>query len=65
VLAPRPGVELDLKWTILNRISSGDTVVEERIQGGTHRGPFMDVAPTGKRIRARGLTIYVIKDGRI
>jgi steroid delta-isomerase-like uncharacterized protein len=55
----------DLKWTILNRIASGDMVVEEWIQEGTHRGPFMGLAPTGKRIRARGITVYEVRDGRI
>jgi steroid delta-isomerase-like uncharacterized protein len=55
----------DLKWTILNRVSSGELLVEEWVQEGTHLGTFMGVAPTGKRIRARGITVYVIRDGRI
>lgn len=64
-LAPVMTAFPDLRWTILNRISQGDLVVEEWIQEGTHMAPFMGVPPTGKRIRAHGITVYVIRDGHI
>lgn len=64
-LAPVMTAFPDLRWTILNRISQGNMLVEEWVQEGTHKGTFMGVPPTGKRIRARGITVYVVRDGQI
>jgi predicted ester cyclase len=32
---------------------------------GTHRGPFRDIAPTGKVINFRFLDIFRLRDGKI
>lgn len=32
---------------------------------GTHRGPLMGIAPTGKKIRIRGLQISKFRDGKM
>jgi predicted ester cyclase len=46
-------------------IAEGDRVVLRWTDGGTHRGPFMGVAPTGKHVTITGIDIYRIVDGRI
>jgi steroid delta-isomerase-like uncharacterized protein len=46
-------------------IAADDKVVLRWTDGGTHRGPFMGVAPTGKRVTLTGIDIYRIVDGKI
>ena len=46
-------------------IQEGD-MVSFRLDGsGTHLGPFLGVAPTGKAIRIRGIHHVRVRDGRI
>ena len=46
-------------------IAEDDKVVLRWTDGGTHRGPFMGVAPTGKRVALTGIDIYRVADGKI
>jgi steroid delta-isomerase-like uncharacterized protein len=46
-------------------IAEGDRVVMRWTDGGTHRGPFMGVAPTGKHVTMTGIDVYRIVDGQI
>ncbi|HZS02331.1 MAG TPA: ester cyclase [Chloroflexota bacterium] len=55
----------DGKTQIDDLIAEGDKVVLRWTDGGTHRGPFMGVAPTGKRVTLTGIDIYRIADGKI
>jgi predicted ester cyclase len=32
---------------------------------GTHTGPYLGIAPTGKRVDVRGMTIWRFKDGKV
>lgn len=41
------------------------TVVTRWTATGTHRGEFMGIAPTGKRVTFTGISIHRIADGRI
>jgi predicted ester cyclase len=46
-------------------IAEGDRVVARWTDGGTHRGEWMGIAPTGKRVTMTGVDIYRIENGRI
>jgi predicted ester cyclase len=32
---------------------------------GTHTGPYLGVAPTGKRVEVRGMTTWRFEDGKV
>jgi ketosteroid isomerase-like protein len=55
----------DLKNTIEQQFVAGDIVVTRAMMRGTHRGPFMGVAPTGTRIEAMVLMLDTVVDGKI
>jgi hypothetical protein len=40
----------DLHVTVEDRIFAGDKIVARNTWGGTHRGVFLGIAPTGKQI---------------
>ena len=46
-------------------VAVGDKVAVRFTLHGTHKGEFMGVPPTGKRVSFQGLIIYQIKEGRI
>ena len=55
----------DANVELVTIIEEGD-MVSFRLDGsGTHLGPFLGVAPTGKTIRIRGIHQVRIRDGRI
>lgn len=55
----------DIQWTIKETIAEGDKIVARFETRGTHNGPFMGVAPTGKSICMTALNIYRFEDGKI
>lgn len=55
----------DWSETIDDVIAEGDRVVIRVTGSGTHDGPFQGIAPTGKAVRATGVAIGRIEDGRI
>ena len=46
-------------------IAEDDKVVLRWTDGGTHRAPFLGVAPTGKRVTFTGIDVYRLADGKI
>ena len=46
-------------------IAEGDRVVARWTDGGTQRGEWMGIPPTGKRVTMSGIDIYRIDQGRI
>jgi predicted ester cyclase len=50
---------------IQDLIAEGDRVVARWTDGGTQRGEWMGIAPTGKRVTITGIDIYRIEQGRI
>jgi predicted SnoaL-like aldol condensation-catalyzing enzyme len=46
-------------------IVEGDRVVERFHAGGTHRGDFFGIPPTGRSGRITGINIFRVVDGRI
>jgi steroid delta-isomerase-like uncharacterized protein len=55
----------DLKFKVEDTISEGDKLVVYWTMTGTHRGEFLGVPPTNKRVAFSGMTINLIGDGKI
>jgi steroid delta-isomerase-like uncharacterized protein len=55
----------DLKFTVNDTISEKDKLVVEWTISGTHKGEFMGVPPTNKKVSISGITINQIADGKI
>jgi len=56
---------LDLRVTIHDEIAEGDKVVFRETWSGTHKGEFVGVAPTGKKVSFGTIDIVRIADGKI
>ena len=54
----------DLHFTIDDMVVEGDRVVVRWTFNGTHKGEFMGVPPTNKKITAWGIEIYRVVDGK-
>ena len=52
-------------FTIEDQIVQGNKVVTKFSMTSTHRGEFLGVAPTGRRIRTREFAVYQLRDDRI
>ena len=55
----------DLQTTIEDIFADGEKVVVRFSVRGTHSGPFMGIAPTGREATWRGVNIYRVSGGRI
>ena len=55
----------DLKIDVQRIFSNGDLVADDVICTGTHRGEFMGVAPTGKRVRVELMDLSRISKNKV
>ena len=55
----------DLRFTIEDMIAEEEKVVVCWIISGTHKGEFMDIPATGRKISVEGITIHHITSGKI
>jgi steroid delta-isomerase-like uncharacterized protein len=55
----------DLRFDVEDRIAENDRVAIRFRAGGTHRGEFRGVAPTGKSMSYTGVIIIRFEDGKI
>ncbi len=55
----------DLEVAVDHMVSDDENVAMAYTITGTHKGDFRGVAPTGKKIEARGMQIARFEDGRI
>ena len=55
----------DSHHAVEDLIAEGDRVVTRFTWSGTHRGPFMGVPPTGRRVAVEGIWIHRLEGGRI
>ena len=55
----------DLHWTIEDTIAENDKVVACWTISGTHKGDYMGIPATNKKVSVDGITIHHIADGRI
>jgi len=55
----------DLAVTIEGQMADGDQVITRWTLEGTHRGDWREIAPTGRRVRMMGITIFRLAGDRI
>ena len=55
----------DLHVTIQDQVAEGDKVVTHKLFHGTHQGPFMGVAPTGRQIAFAVIDILRLDTGKV
>jgi predicted ester cyclase len=55
----------DYRGTNEIQIAEGNLVANRFVFQGTHRGEFMGVAPTGREVTSRGISIDRVEDGKI
>jgi steroid delta-isomerase-like uncharacterized protein len=55
----------DCIWNIEELVAVGDLVVSRTIVRGTHKGPFMDIPPTGNKFELNLINMSRLKNGKI
>jgi predicted ester cyclase len=55
----------DAEFTIEDVLADGDKVVMRNTFSGTHRGPFMGIAPTGRRVSQEQIHIVRVASGQV
>jgi steroid delta-isomerase-like uncharacterized protein len=55
----------DLQWTIDDLIAEEDKVVARWTMSGTHKGEYLGVPATNKKVSVDGITIHHITNGKI
>ncbi len=55
----------DLRFTVEETISEKDKVVASWTFTGTHRGVYLGIPPTNKKVSVAGITVHQITDGKI
>ena len=55
----------DLHATIEDLVAEGDRVVDRMTCEGTHQGPFMGAAPTGRHVKWSWIDIHRIVEGKV
>src|SRR5262249_22879075 len=55
----------DLVVTVEDQMADGDQVITRWTLEGTHRGEWREIAPTGRRVRMMGITIFRLAGDRI
>ena len=55
----------DLKSAAEQLITVEDKVILRLQWSGTHTGPYLGVAPTGRRVEVRGMTMWRFADGKV
>jgi predicted ester cyclase len=55
----------DLHVTIHDQVAEGDRVVTHKSFHGTHQGPFMGVAPTGRQIEFAVIDILRLENDKV
>jgi predicted ester cyclase len=59
------GAMPDWRVTIEDLVAEGDKVAKRWVFRGTHTGDLFGVAPTGRQVEMRAMTLYHIVDGKV
>jgi steroid delta-isomerase-like uncharacterized protein len=54
----------DLNFEVTYKIARSDNVAEQWFIRGTHRGMFMGIPPTGRRVEIPGMSMAELRDGK-
>ena len=55
----------DLKLEADETVIQGDCVALSWVLSGTHRGTLMNIPPTGRAVRIRGVSLITVANGRL
>jgi len=55
----------DLRFTVDDTIAEKDKLVTSWTISGTHKGEFLGVRPTNKKVSVEGITIHYLGNGKI
>jgi steroid delta-isomerase-like uncharacterized protein len=55
----------DLVWRIEEMVAEGEKVASLHTWSGTHRGEFLGIAPTGKRVRMSCMIFDTYEEGKL
>lgn len=55
----------DYKMKIIQQYEDGDYIISEFVMEGTHKGEWLGIKPTNKKLSFTGVDIDKVKDGRI
>lgn len=55
----------DIHYTIEDLMSEGDRIICRWTARGTHKGPLLDIPPTGKPMTVTGISIDRVVDGKV
>lgn len=55
----------DFHISINDTFAEGDRVVTRITAGGTHKGEFQGIPPTGKTVKIAGISIFRLQNGKI
>ncbi len=55
----------DLKMTVTRQYCDGDYVISEFVAEGTHKGEWLGMKPTGKKLSFLGVNVNKVIDGKI
>lgn len=55
----------DLRFLLEELIGEDEIVAARYRWQGTHKGVFLGIAPTGRRVSVRGMDFYRLEDGRV
>ena len=65
VIRQMRGAFPDMHWVIEEMIGEGDKVCTRFAWTGTHRGPFVGVPATGRRVTVKGVVIDRLQSGKM
>jgi steroid delta-isomerase-like uncharacterized protein len=55
----------DIYWKVEEQMTDGDRVLSRFVWTGTHKGPFLGIEPTGRKVTVWGMAIDRVVDGKI
>jgi len=55
----------DIHWAVYEQIAEGDKVVTRFTWTGTHRGTFLGIPATGRRVEVKGVVIDRLETGKM
>ena len=64
IIAMMRGGFPDIQWTLEEMVAEGDKIAARFTMRGTHKGMFMGVPPTGKKIAVQAVNFYRLLHGQ-